>query len=165
MHLQLRASRYAGDYILSSHTCCSIIHGKRKVFPLRRALHSVLLPPPWLSLSLSLPIFFHHYTRDPKFKLLFRRNVPYNRDIFRYTVLISQIDANLLIFPFRQDESYLVSIGSIKPQLNFSERSTIVIFKFPSACQSSDPVTVLILLIPQMLHTQFLHGKISWRVE
>lgn len=49
MHLQLRASRYARDYILSSHTCCSIIHGERKVFPLRRVS---------LSLSPSNSLFF-----------------------------------------------------------------------------------------------------------
>lgn len=46
MHLQLRASRYAGDYILSSHTCCSIIHGERRVFPLRRVTRSLSLSRP-----------------------------------------------------------------------------------------------------------------------
>jgi len=41
MHLQLRASRYARDYILSSHTCSSIIYDERKVFPLRRAFSAL----------------------------------------------------------------------------------------------------------------------------
>lgn len=133
MHLQLRASRYAGDYILSSHTCCSIIHGKRKVFPLRGAFHPLLLHPSLPPASLS-PSSFRHYTRDPKFKLLFCHNAPYTRDIFGCTVLISQIDATpyILMGLFRQDESYPVPIGSIKPQSG-PRRDAASIFRFSLA--------------------------------